>query len=351
MPRCSSQRPASASLARRGVLIGGAALAVSGCAKSATMTASRTPPLKVKALDAEVRAIAKRAAPGVLGFGLMNLESGQVWTWNGERRFPMQSVFKMLVGAAALAEVDAGRLALTEAISIAAKDLSPPRSPIAEAWPARTVYSVQELLVAAVSDSDNTAADVLMRRIGGPGAVSGWLQAQRIEEVRVDRYERELQPEALGLASFRPDWKGAAFDAALATVPLEQRRAAAEAYLRDPRDTATPRGMLTFLSRLDSGELLSPASSQRLVRIMANSPRGPERLKAGLPKGALFAHKIGTGSGFGGRTSAYNDVGIFTLADKRSYAISAFLTASMADEPTRARLLADLGRAAVRAVG
>jgi beta-lactamase class A len=315
------------------------------------MTASRTPVLNVKALDAEVRALAGRAAPGVLGFGLMNLESGQSWTWNGERRFPMQSVFKMAVAAAALAEVDAGRLSLDEAISIGAKDLSPPRSPIADAWPGRKVYSAGELLEAAVSDSDNTAADVLMKRIGGPGAVSGWLQSQKIEEVRVDRYERELQPNALGMASFRPAWKGAAFEAALATVPLAQRQAAAEAYLRDPRDTATPRGMIVFLSRLDAGELLSPASTRRLVTIMASSPRGPERLKAGLPQGVFFTHKIGTGRSFGGRTSAYNDVGIFTLADKRSYAIAAFLTASTADEGARAALLADLGRAAMRAVG
>jgi beta-lactamase class A len=262
----------------------------------------------------------------------------------------MQSVFKMLVGAAMLAEVDAGRMALDDTISNGAKDHSPPRSPIANAWPGRTIYSAEELLVAAVSDSDNTAADVLMKRIGGPGAVSGWLQAQKIEEVRVDRYERELQPEALGLASFRPAWKGAAFDAVLATVPLAQRQAAADAYLRDPRDTATPRGMMVFLSRLDAGELLSPASTRRLVTIMANSPRGAERLKAGLPKDALFAHKIGAGSSFGGRTSAYNDVGIFTLADKRSYAITAFLAGSTADESGRAALLADLGRAAVRAI-
>jgi beta-lactamase class A len=333
------------------VLIGAAALALSGCAKSSMMTASRTPVLDVKQLDSDVRAIATRAEPGVLGFSLMNLESGQSWTWNGERPFPMQSVFKMPVGAAMLAEVDAGRLALDAPISIGAKDLSPPRSPIADAWPSRTVYSAEELLVAAVSDSDNTAADVLMKRIGGPGAVSGWLQAQKIEEVRVDRYERELQPEALGLASFRPAWKGAAFDAALAQVPMAERRAAADAYLRDPRDTATPRGMMVFLSRLDAGELLSPASTRRLIGIMARSPRGPERLKAGFPKDALFAHKIGTGSSFGGKTSAYNDVGIFTLADKRSYAITAFLTASTADERGRAALLADLGRAAVRAIG
>lgn len=315
------------------------------------MNASRTPVLNVKTLSAEVSALAERGKPGVLGFGLMNLESGQIWTLNGERRFPMQSVFKMLLGAAALSEADAERLALSESIPIAAKDLSPPHSPIADAWPGRAAYTVDELLVAAVSNSDNTAADVLMKRIGGPGAVTAWLQAKDIDELRVDRYERELQPEATGLPSFRPAWKGPAFGAVLATLKPETRRVAELAYLRDPRDTATPRGMLDFLSKLDAGELLSPVSTQRLLTIMAQSPRGPERLKAGFPKDATFAHKIGTSGTFEGRTAAYNDVGILTLADKRSYAVVAFLTASTAPEPARAALLADLGRAIVRSVG
>jgi beta-lactamase class A len=280
----------------------------------------------------------------------MNLESGQLWTLNGERAFPMQSVFKMLVGAAALSEVDGGRLSLGEVFQITAEQLSPPRSPIADAWPGRTAYTADELLVAAVSDSDNTAADVLMRRIGGPGAVYGWLQAKKIDGVRVDRYERELQTEALGMAPFRPAWKGAAFSEALATVPPEARRKATLAYLRDLRDTATPSGMLTFLSMLDASELLSRASTLRLVSIMTQSPRGPERLKAGFPKASSFAHKIGTGGTNQGLTTAYNDVGILTLADKRSYAVAAFLTGSTADETGRAGLLADLGRAIVRSV-
>ena len=314
------------------------------------MTASRTPVLDVKALDRDVRALAERARPGALGFGLMNLESGQMWTLNGDRPFPMQSVFKMLVGAAALSEVDAGRLSLGEVFQITEQQLSPPRSPIADAWPGRTAYTADDLMVAAVSDSDNTAADVLMKRIGGPGAVTAWLQSKKVDEVRVDRYERELQPEALGMAPFRPAWKGAAFDAALATVPPEARRKATLSYLRDVRDTATPHGMLLFLSMLDAGELLSPESTRRLLTIMAQSPRGPERLKAGFPVGSSFAHKIGTGGTNQGLTTAYNDVGVLTLSDKRSYAVAAFLAGSTADETGRAGLLADLGRAIVRAV-
>jgi beta-lactamase class A len=190
-----------------------------------------------------------------------------------------------------------------------------------------------------------------MKRIGGPGAVTGWLQAKKVDEVRIDRYERDLQPESNGMASFRPAWKGAGYAKALATVRPQVRQAALQAYLRDPRDTATPRGMLVFLSKLDAGELLSAASTQRLVTIMAQSPRGPERLKAGFPKDAAFAHKIGTGGTFEGVSSAYNDVGILTLADKRSYAVAAFLTGSTSPEAARAGLLADLGRAVVASAG
>src|SRR3546814_10417978 len=114
---CGSQTRMSASLPRRSLLIGAAGLSVSGCGRSSTMTASRTPELDMELLNREVGEAVERAKPGVLGFGLMNLESGQNWTVNGERRFPMQSVFKDALGAAALAEVDAGRLKLDEAIS------------------------------------------------------------------------------------------------------------------------------------------------------------------------------------------------------------------------------------------
>jgi len=299
-----------------------------------------------------VRAIAARAAPGVLGFGLMNLESGEFWVRAGERPFPMQSVFKLPLGAAVLSEIDAGRLTLAEVLTIEPEQLSPDWSPIADAWPARAAYSVEELLTAAVGNSDNTAADLLMKRIGGPGAVTAWLQDKKVEEIRVDRYEREIQPTVSGMASFRPAWKGeAAFSAAKATVAPERRRAAMVAYMADPQDTATPRGMLGFLRKLDEGELISAAATRRLLSIMAASTRANDRLKAGLPKGTLFAHKPGTSSTEQGLSAAYNDVGIFTLPDRRSYAIAAFLSGSTADEKARAALFAELGRLAVHSVG
>lgn len=352
MTRLQSLGAASASLGRRGLLVGGASLALAACGRTQPLTASRTPTLDMKRLDSGVADLAARALPGVLGFGLMNLESGQFWVRLGDRTFPMQSVFKLPLGAAVLSEVEVGRLRLSDTLTLTGKQLSPPWSPIADAWPGRAAYTAQELLTAAVSNSDNTAADLLMERIGGPGAVTAWLESKKIDEVRVDRYEREVQPDVYGMASFRAAWKGeAAFSAARATVAPERRRAAMRTYMADPRDSATPRGMLGFLRRLDNGDLLSAASTARLLTIMQAGPNGADRLKAGLPKGARFAHKSGTSGTDQGLNAAYNDVGIFTLPDRRSYAIAAFLTGSIAPDKDRAALFAELGRLAVKSVG
>jgi beta-lactamase class A len=341
-----------ANLGRRDLLVGGASLALAACGKDPPLTASRTPRLDMKRLDKEIGALAAHAAPGVLGFGLMNLESGEFWVRLDDRTFPMMSVFKLPLAAAALSEVEVGRLNLAETLTLTDKTLSPPLSLIADVWPARTAYTVGELLTAAVVDSDNTAADLLMKRIGGPGAVDSWLQSKKIDEVRVDRYERELQPTIYGMAPFRPSWKGeAAFAAARATVPPERRRAATLAYMADPRDSSTPRGMLGLLRRLNDGELLSVASTRQLLGLMARTPRGVDRIRAGLAKDVSFAHKPGTSGTDQGLTAAYNDVGVFTLPDRRSYAIAAFLTGSTASERDRAALFADLGRIAVHSVG
>jgi beta-lactamase class A len=123
------------------------------------------------------------------------------------------------------------------------------------------------------------------------------------------------------------------------------------AYLADIRDTATPRGMAGFLSKLDAGELISPASTSLLLTLMGQVGGAADRLKAGLPPGAQIAHKPGTSGSDQGLTPAFNDVGIFTLADRRRYVATAFLSGSTADDKDRAALLADLGRAFAAATG
>jgi beta-lactamase class A len=190
-------------------------LVLAGCGEP-PMLGQTDPLFDRQKMTADFQPIADRVAPGQLGVAVEDLGTGQIISFNGERRFPLADVAKAPLGAAVLAEVDAGRLSLDHTVTVRDIDLSPPHSPIAEAWPARKDYTVADLLERAVGDGDNTAADVLMKEIGGPGAVTAWLQGRKVNALDIDRYQRQLQPDSLGLASFRADWKGeAAYRAAL----------------------------------------------------------------------------------------------------------------------------------------
>lgn len=315
------------------------------------MTASTTPPINLAGFEAKVLAIASDAKPGTLGVGLMNLENGESYLFNHDRLFPLQGVVKLLVAAAVLSEVDAGTLALDERVSLEEIQLSPQHSPIATAWPDERDYSIRQLIEACIVDSDNTAADVLMKRIGGPGAVTAWLASKALTGLRVDRYERELQPQSNGMATFRPAWRDAAvFNAVRDKVPAAQRLAAMRTYMADPRDTATPRGMLEFLQKLHRQDLLSPASSERLRAMMGRTLSGPNRLRAGLPKDAVLAHRTGSSGFHLGLRPACNDVGIITLADQRAYAIVTFLSGGTVEDQASDALIARVASAAMDAI-
>ena len=327
------------------VLIG--ALSV-GCAQE-PMLGQLDPVFEVADLTASFQALADRAAPGLLGVAVRDAQTGQTMAFNGDRRFPLQSVFKAPLGAAVLSQVDKGRIRLDEVVTIRDIDLSPPFSPIAEAWPQRTDYTVAELLEAACGASDNTAADVLLKRIGGPGALTAWLALKNITDFRIDRYERQLQPEIAGMGSFRADWRGGAYGPVLRAVPEATRRKATAAYLGDPRDTATPVAAVRFLAALQAGELISRASSDRLLAIMTATTTGPGRLKAALPAGASLAHKTGGARTDLGMTPASNDIGLYRLKDGRQFAVAVFLSGSTAPDEARDAVIADVGRIVLKA--
>jgi len=301
-------------------------------------------------MTVQFQQIADRVAPGSLGVGVEDLTTGQIISFNGEKRFPLQSVFKAPLGAAVMAEVEAGRLKLDDVVLIEDVDLSPPHSPIADAWPGRNTYTVRELLERAVGDSDNTAADVLMKRVGGPGAVTAWLQGRKVNNIDIDRYERQLQPESLGLASFRAGWKGeAAYRAALNQVPAAERRRATLAYLADPRDTATPLGALRFLEALNQDELLDIDSRRLLGRITTQPSGAASRLRAALPAGARLAHKSGTARTDLGFTPVVNDIGVYTLKDDRKFAVVVFVSGSALSVAEQEKVIADVGRVVIKA--
>ena len=321
-----------------------------GACSEKPMLGQMDPVIDVNALTSQLQTLADRAAPGALGVAVRDAQTGQTVAFNGDRRFPLQGVFMAPLGAAVLAEIDAGKLRLDQTVTIRDIDLSPPFSPIADAWPARTDYTLAELLERASGAGDNTAADVLMKLIGGPGVLTAWLVLKNVHDFRVDRYERQLLPEIAGTASFRADWKGeAAYGPVMRAVPEAVRRQAMAEYLAEPRDTATPVAAVGFLEALRSSKLISKASTQRLLTILTVPQTGKGRLSAALPDGARLAHITGEARTDLGMTPATNDIGIVTLKDGRQFAVAVFLSGSIAPDAERDAVIAQAGRIVLKA--
>lgn len=323
---------------RRAVLTALLALpALSACEKP--MAGQQDPKMKPKRLRKRIEAIAVRAQPAVLGVAVEDLSTRQLWTFNGDKPFLLGGAARIPVLATALAEAAAGQLSPEEALPVRDVDLSPPPSHVAEAWPDREVWTVADLEVLS-RHGDATALDLLTQRIGGPGGVNGWLDVKGITGVSVDRYQRQVRTEALGLASFRADWKSeAAWRKAIEAVPPAARASAARRRQADPHDTATPVGMARLLEAYAYRELGAPPDFDRMLGHDAGY------LALALPKGARLAQAAGSEAPDQGVTPSSHAISVVELKDGRRIAFTVFLSASTADASRREQIIADIGRA------
>lgn len=296
--------------------------------------------------------LAARDGGGRLGVAVRDLKDGTSVMLDGASAFAMQSVYKLPIAVALLDRVDRGRISLSRNVHVTQAQRAPGFSPLArEIGPDGIDRSIGQLLEAMMIGSDNTAADMLLDEVGGPAAVQAVLMLKGIHGVRVDRPEKQLQSDWLGLGRWREKlYDEQAREEAIAALPIQRRQAAIDAYLRDPRDTATPRGLLDLLARLAAGEILSAQSTQRLLGLMTASVTGTTKLKAGLPPGWTLAHKTGSSGDRLGIAPAENDVGIATAPDGRRVAIVALLSGSRLAGAAREAVLADVARAAVAAL-
>jgi beta-lactamase class A len=276
-------------------------------------------------LEAQIRALGQ-AFNGDIGIAVQDVETGWTTSYDGATFFPQQSVSKFWVALTALDKVDRGELSLSRPVTLTKSDMTLFHQPIARQIGASGyTATVESLMTRAIQQSDNTCNDAVLWRAGGPTAVREFLREKGISGIRFGPGERLLQSEIAGM-----EWKqsyafGGAFYAARNAVPAGVRRAAFERYIKDPMDGATPIGIVDALARLKRGELLSPASTEKLLSIMGNTRTGAQRLKGGLAPGWRLAHKTGTGQVLGGVQAGYNDIGIVTGPDGRSYAIAVMI--------------------------
>jgi len=298
-------------------------------------------------LDARLASLGD-AFSGDVGIAVKDLQTGWISHFDGASYFPQQSVSKFWVTLAALDKADRGELNLDAPVTVRRTDLTVFNQPIVQQIRGDGyVTTLNGLIFRAMQQSDNTANDFVMRKAGGPDAVRGFLASKEIDGVRFGPGERLLQSQTAGL-SWRQEYSiGNAFYAARAKVPAEARRAALDRYLADPIDGATPLGIVDALGRLKKGELLSRTSTQNLLWIMSNTKTGPQRLKGGLAPGWSLAHKTGTGQVLGAVSTGYNDIGIVTCPDGRSYAVAVLIRKTSAPIPTRMALMQNTVRAVI----
>jgi len=228
---------------------------------------------------------------GRVGVAAEILETGESVSFNPQDHYPMQSVYKLPIGMAVLAQVDQGKLKLDQRVRVDKSDLVGPGllSPIRDRNPIGVELSLNELLRFAVSESDGTASDVLLKLVGVE-AVSRYLSELSVNEIVVANSENEISQ----------DWQ------------------------TQYRNWASPHGAVQLLRALHERRGVSEQSQQLLLKFMIETPTGPRRLKGLLPKTAVVAHKTGTSGSSKGVTAATNDIGLITLPDGRHLAIAVF---------------------------
>ena len=276
-------------------------------------------------LEAQLRAITDRA-PARCGVVAKNLSNGAIARVNPDERIPLMSVVKLPVAIVVLDGVDRGRWTLDTPITLLPHDMHP-RGWLGDRYPrGGGPVSLYRLLDLMMRFSDNSAADALMRLIGGPSVATEWLERHDIHDLRVDRTERDLGDDWYGLGP-GADTLGSAEEIRQlrADVPEAVHDSAAQAMLLDPRDTGSAAACVQVLERLWRGNLLSEAMTDTLKAILARCRTAPDRLPAMLPKGTPVARKTGTGGTSRGVTVAVNDVGVIRLPNGDDVAIAVLI--------------------------
>lgn len=288
-----------------------------------------------------------RSFPGRTGIAVRRIDGGWSVSRRGDEYFPQQSVSKLWVTLALLDRVDRGEISLTDRIAITSNDLTLFNQPLATRVrrEGRVEETAATLIDLAITGSDNTANDSLLRHAGGPEAVRRFIDRHDLGRIRFGPGERLLQSRIAGL-----DWQqrysaGNSFQVARENVPIELRRAALQRYLADPEDGASPDAIANALARLARGELLSATSTRYVLDTMARTRSGPQRLKAGVPRGWQVAHKTGTGQVLGALATGYNDIAILTAPDGTQYAVAVMMADTTASIPQRMQLMQGVSRA------
>jgi beta-lactamase class A len=214
-----------------------------------------------RAQEAPIAAISdyERSSGGHIGVYAENIRTGAKLSWRADERFVMCSTFKASLAACILSRVDRGQDSLEKLISYSAADIQDWYAPVAKANLAIGSLSVREMCRAAVEESDNTCANLLLSRIGGPSALTTFWRKAGDQVSRLDDPEPFLNRTPPG----------------------------------DPRNTTTPAAMAQTLRRFVLDRVLSEPLRRTFTKWLVGCQTGDNRLRAGLPATWIIGDKTG----------------------------------------------------------
>ena len=293
---------------RRRVLTGLAALSAVGCSPRAESRPAAPAPVSDEVID--LSDLETRNG-GRLGFVVQDSAAGRKLGWRGDERFVYCSTFKMYLAAATLLRVQAGQERLDRRIPITAADMIN-HAPVTEPAVGASL-TVEQLMKGAVEVSDNPAANLLLKAMGGPSAMQTFYRGIGDDSTRSDRFEPEMN------------------------------------RLDGDKDTILPNQSVANLRRLflDKASPLTAASRDLLLQWMTDTPTGQNRLRAGTPAEWRVAHKTGTG-GYG----PTNDIGLLYPPNGQPVIVAAYYHATRAtSDDANAAVIAEATRRALKVLG
>ncbi|EJL69258.1 CGA/CIA family class A beta-lactamase [Chryseobacterium populi] len=264
------------------------------------------------ALDQKINSIIKDKK-GTVGVSVLGFENEFTYNKNGDKKLPMQSVFKFHIAAAVLDFVDKGKLSLDQKIFVKKSDLLDNTwSPLREKYPAGNIeLPLSEIIDFTVAQSDNNGCDILLKLIGGTSTVQKFMDSKGVKGFQIKFNEEEMHK----------DWN-----------------AQYENY-------STTGSIVQVLKKFYDGKLLSGKSTEYLMKVMLGTKTGTNKLVEQLPKGTPVAHKTGSsGKNKDGLTGAENDMGIVTLPDGKHYAIAVFVSNSTETDAINCKIISDVSK-------
>ncbi|GAB0156525.1 class A beta-lactamase, subclass A2 [Chryseobacterium sp. Alg-005] len=262
------------------------------------------------ALEPKINTILKDKKATV-GISVLGIENGFTYHKNGEKKLPMQSVFKFHIACAVLDFVDKGKLSLDQKILLKKSDLLENTwSPMRDKYPDGNVeITLNEIIDYTVAMSDNNGCDILLRLIGGTKTVQKFMDSKGVTDFQIRFNEEEMHQ----------DWN----------VQYE--------------NYSTTHSIVQVLKKFYDGKLLSKKSTEYLMNIMLGTKTGTNKMVEQLPKNTPVAHKTGaSGKNKDGLTGAENDMGIVTLPNGKHFAIAVFVSNSSETDAVNCKIVSDV---------